>query len=108
RKPRANPALAQFRGPPILPDDRIMNRATGRTLPQNSGLALVGDADRGNRAVRSGNCFTAGRDDAPPDLFGIVFDPARLRILLRQLGLGGGTRPSGPVEQDCTGARCAL
>src|SRR4029077_268826 len=85
-----------------------MDRATGCTLPENSRLALVGDADRGDWAVRGGDHFTAGRDDASPELFRVVCDRARPRMVLGQLGLGGGARPAGPVEQDRTGARRPL
>src|ERR1700737_1885576 len=74
REPRRTPLLAQFCRPAVLPDDRIMDRTTGRALPQNRRLALVGDADRGDRAFCGGDHFTARRGDASPDLFGIVFD----------------------------------
>ncbi len=38
----------------VLPDDRVVHRRAGGAVPQQRGLALVGDADRGEvRCVRS-------------------------------------------------------
>jgi hypothetical protein len=34
-------------GPPVLPHDRSLQRATGLAVPEHRGLTLVGDADRG-------------------------------------------------------------
>ena len=105
---RPAPALAQLGGPAVLPDDRVMDRRPGRALPQHRRLALVGDADRGDRSVRSGRRFTAGRNDAPPDLLRVVLDPAGLRIMLGQLDLRGAPRPPRRIEEDCSGAGGAL
>ena len=107
-EPRLLPPLAYICRTAVLPDDRIMDRVAGRALPQDRRLALIGNAEYRDRAVRRGHHFTAGRKDAAPDLFGIVFDPSRSRVMLRQLGLGGGARPAGCVEQDRPGARRAL
>ncbi len=38
--------VAHRRGAPVLPDDRVMERLAGLAVPQQRGLALVGDADR--------------------------------------------------------------
>src|SRR5262245_33958591 len=74
------PALADFLGPAILPDDRFVDRAPGRPVPQNRRLPLVGDADRRNRAVCRRQRLTARRNDPLPDLLGIVLHPTRLWV----------------------------
>src|SRR5947209_13927108 len=76
------PALADFGGPAVLPDNRVMDRRPGRALPQYCRLALVGDADRGDRSICGGSRLTAGRHDTPPDLLRVVLDPAGLRMVL--------------------------
>ncbi len=108
RQPLAAPVRAQFRGAPVLPDDRVMDRAAGGALPQDRGLALVGDADRGDRTVRGGGGFAAGGKDAAPDLLGIMLDPARLRVELGQFDLRGMAGPALRVEQDRAGAGRSL
>ena len=77
--------------------------AAGRALPQHRRLALVGDADRGDRPVRGGGRFTAGRDDAPPDLLRVVLDPAGLRIMLGQFDLRGAAAPVPPRRTGLRG-----
>ena len=41
-------------GAPVLPHDGPVQRAAGAPVPHHRGLALVGDADRGDRARRRG------------------------------------------------------
>ena len=41
-------ALAEIGGAAILPDDRVVDGLTGLAVPDDRGLALVGDADRSN------------------------------------------------------------
>src|SRR5262249_3479018 len=108
RQTRGSPTLTQRRRPAILPDDRIVHRATGRTLPQNRGFALVGDADRGDRGLCRYKYLAACRYDTPPDLLGIVLDPSRSRVQLGQRDLRNAAGLPRIVEQDCTGARRAL
>jgi hypothetical protein len=111
-KPFGPPALAQRDGAPVLPDHRIRDRPAAGTLPQHHRLALVGDADRRNRpqgAERSGaERRPAGLDDAPPDLFRVVLDPARLRVMLSEFGLGAVQHPAIAIEQHRTGAGRSL
>ena len=64
---------------PVLPDDRVGYRLAGLAVPDDRGLALVGDPDPGN--VGSGDAGSAdgiasGREHARPDLLGIVLDMA--------------------------------
>ena len=63
-------------------------------VPQHRRLTLVGDADRGDRAVGGGGRFAARRDNAPPDLLRVVLDPAGLRIMLGEFDLRGAARPA--------------
>src|SRR5262249_56718390 len=64
------------------------------------GVALVGGADRGDRAGRGGDCGAATGDDAPPDFLRIVLDPARPRVILLEPELRGVPHPAGVVEQQ--------
>ena len=43
---------AGVRGAAVLPDDRVVDRLAGRAIPDDRGLALVGDADRRRRPSR--------------------------------------------------------
>src|SRR5438552_10648481 len=93
--------LADRRALPALPDDGAMDGTARLAIPDDGGLTLVGDADR--RHVTTGESGGAERlrhhlqTDAP-DLFGIVLDPARLRIVLRDLGVGPAAH--GAVARD--------
>src|SRR5690606_224666 len=67
-------------GAGVLPDDGVVHRLTGRPVPQQGGLALVGDA---NGAEGVGAYPGPGErivHDGPhpgPDLGGVVLDPPR-------------------------------
>ena len=102
------PARAQRRagvgGAPVLPDDGVVDRLAGGAIPDDRGLALVGDADAGDvlRAERR-PCAIAlahGRDHGRPDLLRIVLDPAGRGIDLPQLLLRRGDRRERRVEHD--------
>ena len=41
-------AIAEIRGAAVLPDDRVVDRLAGLAVPDDGGLALVGDADGGD------------------------------------------------------------
>src|SRR6185369_15939668 len=74
-------------------------------------LALVGDADRGN--LRRGDIVfaqDAARDGELllPDLAGVVFDPAGLRIILAMLFLRRGADLAAPIEEKRARARRSL
>ncbi len=97
---------AVLRGAAVLPDDGVVDRPAGRALPDDRGLALVGDADGGHILGREpglGHGVAHRRDDARPDLLRIVLDPAGLRIDLPQLLLGARDRRERAIEHD--GAR---
>src|SRR5438046_1003643 len=76
-------------GASILPDDRSVTRLARSTVPDDDGLALVGDSD-GRDALRidAGQRLAGNGQCVLPNLFGIVLDQARGRIMLRQLPLG--------------------
>ena len=73
-----------------LPDDRGINRPTGRFIPENGGLALVGDADAGYLGggyVGCCQCLQHGGILGGPNLHWLLLDPALVRIMLGQLML---------------------
>ncbi len=103
--------LACRGGPGVLPDDGVVDRAPGPARPDDGRLALVADADGGQRAgVRTR--LTQRDPDAGPhaleDLVGVVLDPAGSRRDLGVLQLVAGDRLPGPVEQDAAAARRPL
>ena len=98
-------------GPRVLPDDRVVNGLAGVPVPDDSGLALVGDAD--GREVRGGDAGLVERaaDDflaARPDLRRVVLDPARLGVDLLVLLLVDGDHLPAMIEDHEAGAGRAL
>jgi hypothetical protein len=85
-------------GTGVLPDDRVVHRAAGVPLPDDRGLALVGDPDGGEVAPLGG----LGDDppDVGPDLLGVVLDPARPGEDLAVLPLGDRHDLAAGVEDD--------
>ena len=51
--------IAELRRAPVLPDDGVVDRTAGAALPDDGGLALVGDAD--GRHVRGREAGAAQR-----------------------------------------------
>src|SRR5438874_4881484 len=65
----------------VLPDYCVVNSCGGLLIPDDCGLALVGDADPGEIAWAEASSFHGCMNDAlgsPPDFRGIMFDPAGL------------------------------
>src|SRR5438094_5574041 len=96
-------SLADGRACPALPDDRGMDRTARRTLPHDSRLALVRNADRGDLArieSRTREGFAPGRDGRREDLLGIVLDVSRRGIELPYLAVGASPDGAGLVEHD--------
>jgi hypothetical protein len=86
-----------------LPDDGVMQRAAGLAIEDQNGFALVGDAQSGEPgksfAVASGD-FTDHGEHIAPDFFGVVFDPAGLRINLAMIARGFVEDFAGRIEED--------
>ena len=78
--------FAALGGASALPDDGVVEGLTCLRVPNNGGLSLVGDANRIDVAK-----FIPFHDFGDellgdlPDFFGVVFDPARLRVMLSEL-----------------------
>src|SRR5207253_496916 len=73
---------ASLRGAPVLPDDGVVDRLAALAVPEERGLALVGDADR--HQILQGEVFFPQRLARhvalrPEQIQRIVLDPARLR-----------------------------
>src|SRR5207237_6766750 len=72
-------------GAGVLPHDRVHHRLARVAVPDDRGLALVGDAQTGDVA-RAGSRLRQRVVEhlltALPDLLGVVLDPARLGINL--------------------------
>ena len=111
RSPIGGKAVAGGCRAGVLPDDRVVDRAPGPPRPDDGGLALVADADGGQR-TRVGPRLTQRDPDAGPhaleDLVGVVLDPAGSRRDLGVFQLVAGDRLPGPVEEDAAAARRPL
>ena len=84
---------ADIGGAAVLPDDGAVHRLPRGAVPHHGGLALVGDADRGDVLGRQAGLFqrlAADRDRRGPDVLGLVLDPARGREMLREFLLRRG------------------
>jgi hypothetical protein len=95
----------------VLPDHCVVHRLTGRAIPQQCGLALVGDADRGEVAMRQACTAQRLGDDGlrvAPDLPRVMFHPAGLRIDLLVLHLRARDRSACAIEHDEARAGGAL
>ena len=80
--------LADRGGAAALPDDGVVDRRARRAIPDERGLALVRDADRGDVARRDAGCprgrCARGVELRRPDRLRVMRDPAGLRIDLRE------------------------
>ena len=106
RPPRRQGGRRPARRAGVLPDDRVVDRAPGPPRPDDGGLALVADADGGQR-TRVGPRLTQRDPDAGPhaleDLVGVVLDPAGSRRDLGMLQLVAGDRLPAPGRRGCSG-----
>src|SRR5438874_919656 len=88
-----------------------MDRPAGGAVPQDGGLALIGDTDRGDIGgadARLGHGGANSRDGRVPDLFRVVLNETWSGIDLAKLLLRGRDRNQRAVEQDGAGRRGAL
>jgi hypothetical protein len=91
---------------PVLPDDGAREGLERATVPDDEGLALVGDSDRAHIArPGAGGCegLTGCSLNRRPDLLGVVLDPTGLRIVLGDLAVP--LAPDLSIESDCDGSR---
>ena len=109
------PASASVRhmrgGAAVLPHDGVVDRLAAGAVPHQRGLALVGDADRGDVARGEpglGDRLAAGRQHRAPQILRIMLDPAGLREVLRKFLLGDGRDGAVGAEHDGAGGRGAL
>ena len=108
------PALelgAQRRRAAVLPDDGAGNRLSGSSAPHHRSLALVGDADGGQCSRRDPPAAQRLAHDVerdPPDLLGIMLDPAGLRIMLTKFRVGARDDPTGTIVYQDRAARGSL
>src|SRR5262249_48152703 len=74
-------------GPAVLPDDRTVRRGQGGRVPDDGGLALVGDPDAADLlfVASRGEHLRASSQRRLPDLIGHLLDPAGLREILAEL-----------------------
>ena len=103
----SNPSARIWRqivgGAAVLPDNRAPDGLAARALPQQSRLALIGDADGGDvggARAGFGDRFARGGEERFPDVFRIVLDPARARKMLREFALREGDRAQIGIEQN--------
>ncbi len=93
-------------GAPVLPDDGVVDRPAAGAIPDDSRLALVGDADRGDAVARRAGLrhgVAHGGDRRRPDFLRVVLDLSRPRIDLPEFLLRGRDRLERGIEHD--GAR---
>src|SRR2546430_3499777 len=104
-------AVTDRRRPSALPDDRAVDGRSRCTIPEDGRLALVGDPDRRHLGATDARLRERGPRralDRRPDLLGIVLDPARLREILRQLGVAAGEDAAVGIDDQRRRASRAL
>ncbi len=100
--------LNEGRRSSALPDDRVIDRSSRVLFPQDRGLTLVRDTDAGNFSrlyIRLGQSLTYAVTYRSPEVLRIVFDPARLRIVLVK-GLLRRGNTSAVLTEDHGAGRC--
>ncbi len=98
-------AIADARGAAILPYDGVMDGFSARAIPDNDRFALVGNADGGDGIFFALDSLAGGRQRVAPDIFGIVFHPAAIGIMLGEFPPVGCQGAGVFVEEDGAG-RC--
>ncbi len=94
--------------PAVLPDDRAARGAEGLAVPEDDGLALVGDADAPQlAAVDLRQRLPRGLERRLPDLLGRVLDPAGPGEVLGELLVAPGDDLAGRRDDDRGDARGA-
>src|SRR4051794_25200247 len=106
--PTVAKCVASVGSAPVLPHDCRAIRLARAPVPGNDGLALIGDADRGDGVPADFGDHVVQRclDDGP-DLLGVMLDPAWLRIQLRELTVRRGRLMSVDEDRSAANARGA-
>src|SRR6185312_14363069 len=98
---------ALLRGAAILPDDRVVDRGARAAIPDDRGLALVGDSNRGDAVSNPAQPPQHGaraRKNRGPDDLRVVLHPARgwvdrlEGLLLRRQDLARGREGHGTAR----------
>ena len=95
----------------VLPDDGVVDGFAGVAVPDESGLALVGDADGGDvggKQVAGVEGFGDDEVGVAEDFKRVVLDPAGVGVDLAVFLLGAGDDVAGAVEDHEAGAGGAL
>ena len=95
----------------VLPDDGAVDRLAAAPVPDEAGLALVGDADGGNVAgveLGGGHRLARRLHRGAPDVLRIVLDPAGSWIVLGKLALPRPERAQLGTEHDGAARRRTL
>ena len=103
--PRIAQGGAKGLGAAVLPYDGVGERLAGGAIPRHHGLALVGNADTGDRRCPARlvqHRLHAG-ERLVPDLARIMLDPAGLRIVLGQRFLRTGEQHAVMCKQHRAG-----
>src|SRR5262249_61452705 len=90
---------------PVLPYDGAMDGLARAPVPDHTGLALVGDADRGDAAgpqLGGGERLARGLNRRAPDVVRIVLHPTRGGVVLGELPLREAEQGEVGVEPDAT------
>ena len=90
----------------VLPDEGWRGRSAGGLVEGHHGLALIGDADRGDLAgIESAGHLAQGLGDEAPDLFGVVLDESRRWIGLAKLAVGDVDHAGLGIEDESSDPR---
>ncbi len=102
---------AERLGAGVLPHQCVVHRLAGVLVPQDGGLALVGDTDRADVVLGQAGLLQRAADDRlhpGPDLGGVVLDVAGLGEDLPVLLLVDGDDPAVGAEDDAAAGGGAL
>ena len=94
-----------------MPHDRIIDRFSGLTVPNDGSLSLIGDTNSLDVAGFELRFFESTLRDlqlAAPDLRGIVLDPTWLGINLLKFFLSNRNYASFVIEYDGARTGCSL
>src|SRR5680860_789815 len=96
--------FTQLSAAPVLPDNCLVHRLAAVAIPQNKCFALVGNANGGDVTCadfRSANSLLAGGNNARPNFFRVMLDPAGFWKILGKLLLPDTDNVLALVEDNC-------